>query len=301
MPSEDTRRLFLDHIFSRFMSKDAILWQPELPPNLERGDADSVVNDAGFLEMAIGAAVNEATLGAFVAHPGSPSTLVAVSPKFQEVTGYTQEEVLGKRCFFLEDNEHLTPEQKLGIGVGFETGSLFSSVIFFQKADGTRVLSRVSFQGLVISQSKQAQDDLWIVVGVLEDFTHLEEADLGIARHAENLQLLGKRIHKLFKHFTTTIGVYGTYSSQGLCIVQDVQWKPGQPVMPPNSSLAEIEQVDDAHNQDAALRITKGARKEESGARELLSISARPDIICKNLPLVAMLLAISWKLRQTAI
>jgi len=135
----------------------------------------SRVIDEESIRNAISSAVADSGFCASVADPRQPDVpLIAVSSKFERITGYCMDEVLGKNCRFLNKNCNPDFEDLIRLRSACESGSSFTGVLINQKKSGELFLNLLDLRGLNVARNPRTGEDLWFLIGIQADITDVD-------------------------------------------------------------------------------------------------------------------------------
>lgn len=140
------------------------------------------------IRKAISAAVADGQICVTVANPRSPdASLVAVSEQFEVMTGYSRCEILGKNCRFLNADCNVDAADLLRLRFASETGAPFTGVLENRRKSGELFLNLLDLRGLTVARNPMSGDELWFLIGLQADVTHLETAESQEARLSDML------------------------------------------------------------------------------------------------------------------
>ena len=105
-----------------------------------------------------------------------------VNPKFIETSGYTFEEIKGKKTNFLKSGEH-TPEFYQNLWNTILAGNVFRCEICNKKKDGT-----LFWESAIISSIKNDKGNIRNFLQVAEDITQKKQITSALQKSEENLQ-----------------------------------------------------------------------------------------------------------------
>lgn len=128
-----------------------------------------VMTSQVLLESSIRKAIKEVVadrqVSVSVADPRSPDAyLIAVSDRFETMTGYSRPEILG---------------QELRGAV--KTGEPFTGVLENRRKSGELFLNLLDLHGLTVARDVSTGDDLWFLVGIQADVSELSPSKLAKA------------------------------------------------------------------------------------------------------------------------
>lgn len=115
-----------------------------------------------------------------VADPRLPDLpLIAVSDKslFESITGFSRSEVLGNNCRFLNVGCLMDPSVLIRLRLACETGGSFAAVLQNRRKSGELFLNLLDLRGLTVARNQRTSEELWFLVGIQADVTHLADED----------------------------------------------------------------------------------------------------------------------------
>lgn len=189
--------------------------------------------ECGVIEQALcGAAISDCGFAVTLADPtGLDFELIAVSTCFEELTGYFRDDIVGENCRFLNSDCPMHPAQRAGLHNTCETGNPFLSVLVNRKKSGELFLNFLDLRGLVLARNQRTGEEIWILVGILQDVTGVERSKLP-KNHFIQLRKVAGRIHKYMLKQLAEQGICGAlarhgkgYLPDGMHILPDVQWR----------------------------------------------------------------------------
>ncbi|MFB6309096.1 MAG: PAS domain-containing protein [Haloarculaceae archaeon] len=130
-------------------------------------------------------AMDEAPVGITISDPSrDDNPLIYVNDRFEELTGYDEEEILGKNCRFLQ-GEDTDPERVAAMREAIDAGEPVTVELRNYREDGTEFWNRVRIMPLT-------DDDgtVWRWVGFQEDITDRKEDERRLKRQNERLDEL---------------------------------------------------------------------------------------------------------------
>jgi PAS domain-containing protein len=150
--------------------------------------ASRVVNETSIKE-AIRAAVEHGTSWAEAVEDGNfcvsiadpradDIPLIAVSKKFETITGYFASEVLGKNCRFLNAGCSCDPVNLANLRAACANGTPFTAILENRRKSGELFLNLLDLRGLTVARNPSTGEDLWFLVGIQVDVTHAEMLDV---------------------------------------------------------------------------------------------------------------------------
>lgn len=104
--------------------------------------------------------------------------LIAVSKKFETITGYISSEVLGKNCRFLNTGCSFDPVDLANLRAACVSGAPFTGILENRRKSGELFLNLLDLRGLTVARSPTTGEDLWFLVGIQVDVTHAEMLDV---------------------------------------------------------------------------------------------------------------------------
>jgi len=166
------------------------------PPQLE-----SITKLA--IETAIKAAVTCCPFPVTVADPSRhDAPLIAVSKAFEQITGYTESEVLGSNCRFLRTECRIDPEMHQDLRISCATGAHFVGRLENRHANGDKFINLVELQGLRVARGpgEGGCKSVWYLVAFQVDVTLSDPAD--VRSHLEERSLLIQLIRKYMQNYS---------------------------------------------------------------------------------------------------
>jgi len=134
--------------------------------------ASRVIGESKIKE-AIREAVEDGQFCVTIADPRSPDIpLIAVSEKFENITGYRRAEVLGKNCRFLNSGCIFDPVDLMQLRSACDTGATFTAVLTNRRKSGEFFLNLLDLRGLTVARSPCTGEELWFLVGIQADVTN---------------------------------------------------------------------------------------------------------------------------------
>merc|ERR1719191_418885 len=134
----------------------------------------SRVIDESSIREAIRAVVTNGEFCVTIADPSIPDTpLIAVSEKFEKITGYGRGEVLGKNCRFLNAGCLLDPVDLMRLRAACANGSDFTAVLTNRRKSGEFFLNLLDLRGLTVATNPCTGEELWFLVGIQADVTNV--------------------------------------------------------------------------------------------------------------------------------
>lgn len=154
------------------------------------------------IQEAICAAMADVQFCVSIADPRSPDVpLIAVSEKFEAITGYHRSEVLGKNCRFLNTGCSMDPVDLVCLRSACETGSSFTSVVPNRRKTGEFFLNLLDVRGLTVARNPCTGEELWFLVGIQADVTDAVDSDMGGDRLTEMREIASRIRNKLTDEF----------------------------------------------------------------------------------------------------
>jgi PAS domain S-box-containing protein len=160
----------------------------------------TVVNYAA--RAAVSRAVSSCTFSVSIADPTQPDMpLVAVSPAFEEMTGYSQAEVVGRNCRFLNHDCELNFKQRYELRNSCQTGTPFTGLLKNRCKSGDIFMNLLDLRGLRVAVDVETGEDIWYLVGIQSDVTDLLDDDGTCQeefqeKHAKELQAFAEHIRQ---------------------------------------------------------------------------------------------------------
>jgi PAS domain S-box-containing protein len=157
--------------------------------------ADAFLKERALAEAPVGITIAEAT-------PDRP--LIYLNGNFEEMTGYSAEEVLGRNCKFLQGAD--TDEAPIReMRAALDAGEEVEVELLNYRKDGTPFWNRVT-----IAPVHDVDGELTHFVGFQTDVTKRKEAELALMAEREHLEHLLDRMNGLLGDVTDTLVAAGT-------------------------------------------------------------------------------------------
>lgn len=146
---------------------------------------ESFILRQAMASSSVGVVLADATL------PDMP--LVYVNEAFEQMTGYTPAEALGRNCRFLQGNEPSQPALET-IRTAIQTGNSGTVVLRNFRKDGTAFWNQ-----LTISPIYNQSNQLTHFLGIQQDVTVQKQAEQGLLEYAAELELRNAQLGTLLK------------------------------------------------------------------------------------------------------
>ncbi|MFC6732522.1 MULTISPECIES: bacterio-opsin activator domain-containing protein [unclassified Haladaptatus] len=145
-------------------------------------------------------AMNEAPVGIAISDATQPDNpLTYVNDSFVEMTGYTETEIIGRNCRFLQ-GEDSDPAAVTAMRQAIAAEEEVAVVVKNYRKDGEMFWNRVN-----IAPIRDADGEVRHFVGFQNDVTARKEAELALAEEREQLAYLLDRIQGLIQDVTQTL------------------------------------------------------------------------------------------------
>ena len=129
-------------------------------------------------------AISASSNGLVISDPNLPDNpLIYVNPAFEEMTGYTAEEALGRNCRFLQNGDEDQEGAIAGLREAIREGREHTVVLRNYRKDGTLFWNELS-----VSPVRNERGDLTHFVGVQNNITLRKRAEEEILRFNETLE-----------------------------------------------------------------------------------------------------------------
>lgn len=120
-----------------------------------------------------------------VADPAAPDVpLLAVSPEFERMTGYSAKEAIGANCHFLSQGCECDWETRCKLHRATQMGESIQATLLNRRKDGTEFLNHLNMRGVCFAKDLETGEDLWYLVGIQTDISEVAE---GISQHAQQV------------------------------------------------------------------------------------------------------------------
>jgi PAS domain-containing protein len=124
--------------------------------------------------------------------------LIAVSDRFESLTGFGRSEVLGKNCRFLNAGQ-LNPADMMALRITCATGAPFTGVLENRKKSGETFLNLLDLRGLTVAHNAAGNEELWFLIGIQCDVSMLCEDEMPES-HIEDLRRVATLIRTRLAH-----------------------------------------------------------------------------------------------------
>eukprot|EP00930_Biecheleria_cincta_P031575 TRINITY_DN21914_c0_g1_i1.p1 TRINITY_DN21914_c0_g1~~TRINITY_DN21914_c0_g1_i1.p1 ORF type:complete len:459 (+),score=74.04 TRINITY_DN21914_c0_g1_i1:78-1454(+) len=244
-----------DDAFGSCKDEPADAWPPSgLADDFPLGDGpvdDKSEHD--IISRAILAAVNECSFSVCIADPtGLDVEVVAVSPGFEKLTGYSANVAIGENCRFLREECPMQDCHSEAMREACTTGALFNSVVVNRRKTGELFLNLLTMRGLVLASDESSGEELWILIGVQKDVTDMPGAHM--QSNEQDMQKVVSRIQKRLVKYAAELGTshvmrrptVTTDSSmkKGMRLLANVTWRVAEPVgVPAPAALQALSAV----------------------------------------------------------
>merc|ERR1719265_1843329 len=132
----------------------------------------SRVVDESAIRDAIGSAVMECPFCVSIADPSEEDfPLIAVSERFEAITGYSRSEVLGRNCRILSHDCCIDITTLMDLRSACHTGASFTAVLTNRKKSGEFFYNLLDLRGLNVARNPKTGEELWFLVGIQADVT----------------------------------------------------------------------------------------------------------------------------------
>jgi len=229
-----------------------------MPEVLKTQGAEVDACALALLEMSsitetIGRALLDCHFCVTISDPRLPNCpLLAVSDHFQTITGYSREEVIGKNVATLLESDcklhHLEKEQ-LRIAA-FENGEPYTKVFLHRKKTGELFLDLMDLRGLNVAHNPRTRDNLWILVCIQADVTHMGEENIP-ADQMKQLHEVAECIRTALADRVAAMGIAGMLTRPSnsenhrgtnlWCPLRAVRWR--QDTRAPHEHVFKVRQV----------------------------------------------------------
>jgi len=160
------------------------------------------------LGEAIKAKVAECVFCATIADSRPDFPLIVVSERFETMTGYRRDEMLGKNCRFLNDGLFMPTKDLVGIREACRTGSPFTTVVTNRRKSGELFLNLLSLRGLSVAHNPASNEDLWFLVGLQADVTDILTQEVADNLMPE-LQQVANSAQEMMVHELSNMAIAG--------------------------------------------------------------------------------------------
>lgn len=147
-------------------------------------------------------AVSSCTFSVSVADPSQPDVpLVAVSPAFEQMTGYSCQEVVGKNCRFLNHDCGTNFDLRYKLRRSCQTGRPYTCLLQNRSKSGELFWNLLDLRGLTVAKDVVTGEDIWYLVGIQSDVSNLVDQEGNLQeeiqeKHAKELQAVAEHLRK---------------------------------------------------------------------------------------------------------
>mmetsp|Transcript_60337 Transcript_60337/g.155481 ORF Transcript_60337/g.155481 Transcript_60337/m.155481 type:complete len:649 (+) Transcript_60337:96-2042(+) len=174
--------------------------------------SDSV--DGNVVDRVLRQAVSDCKLCVTIGDPRKPDCpLIAVSDEFEAMTGYSRNEIIGRNCRVLNRDCLLEPSDFNALRTTCKTGQPFTKIILNRKKSGELFLNLIDIRGLVVATEPRKGKELWFLVGIQADVTHLADRDRP-NDHLPELQQVVEIVRARLTDELSTMAVSGALISE---------------------------------------------------------------------------------------
>lgn len=129
--------------------------------------------------QAITEAVADCPFCVTVADPGEEDCpLVAVSDEFLRITGYGRAQVLGRNCRFLNEGCPADLHDIMALRQASKSGQRVTLLLTNRRRTGELFVNLLDLAGVTVAKDLDSGEDIWYLIGVQADVTHLMEGEL---------------------------------------------------------------------------------------------------------------------------
>eukprot|EP00928_Gymnodinium_smaydae_P074621 TRINITY_DN57650_c0_g1_i1.p1 TRINITY_DN57650_c0_g1~~TRINITY_DN57650_c0_g1_i1.p1 ORF type:complete len:711 (+),score=116.34 TRINITY_DN57650_c0_g1_i1:93-2225(+) len=234
-------------------------------------------------------AMGDCAFAVTVADPSSPDVpLLAVSPAFEQMTGYDAKDILGINCRFLSQDCDMDLEIRAKLRSVSRTGQPFRAVLKNRRKNGELFANLLDVRGLKVAKDIETGEDIWYLIGIQCDVTNMICEDAEHFEDSENFKKMQLEHHiicaesfrtKLLAEFSTLALAAGRANSSAGVVnrmvvpaAEHVERGPKPPLVPPVMALASGPQwMDDAvvHPRTGVAGTAVASRSRRSAQSEL--------------------------------
>jgi PAS domain S-box-containing protein len=151
-------------------------------------------------------AISSCTFSVSIADPSQPDMpLVAVSPGFEGMTGYSTEEIVGLNCRFLNYDCAMDVEQRARIRESCRTGEPYTVALQNRRKSGELFWNLLDLRGLRVAKDAETEENIWYLVGIQSDISEIVEADNTEEAKATIHQSHEEELQRLAEHLRTEL------------------------------------------------------------------------------------------------
>jgi len=222
-----------------------------------------------IVEDTLKAIVDECDFCVTIADPRKPDIpLIAVSDRFEAMSGFSRHEVVGKNCRFLNHGCSLETAEIAALRRTCETGAPFTAVVENRRKSGEKFMNLLDLRGLTIAHNTSSNEELWFLVGIQSDVTNLCESEIP----ESNLAALHKVANAIRMRLTHALGYMAVHEAEGCSVdrfsgpsvtwtfLSDLQWRDSSA-----SSAMEADEIaspcsrSDSKNLESGQHLSKGS------------------------------------------
>jgi len=190
------------------------------------------------IKEALQAVLSDCQFGVTITDPSDPDMpIIAASDHYQAMTGYTKSELLRSSSRTLYTDRSLDGPDLICLRAAIETGAGFTALITSQRKSGEYYLSVLDLRGLTIAHDPCTGEELWYLVGIHADMTHIGESSF--RDNLPDITNLITTIRNELVHHISAMTVSGMLMSnfegvddgepceQAWCLLPEPSWKQG--------------------------------------------------------------------------
>lgn len=124
-------------------------------------------------QTAVARAVASCACPVSIADPSEPNIpVVAVSPAFEEMSGFTNEDIVGFNHKMLSRHCDISLEERLALREAFQTGRRLNCILQNRRKSGELFVNFLCLRGLRVARDAETGEDIWYLVRVQCDVTN---------------------------------------------------------------------------------------------------------------------------------
>jgi PAS domain S-box-containing protein len=117
-------------------------------------------------------AVKQCQFAVTIADPSAPDVpLIAASPGFEQVTGYSCQEVVGANCRFLSHGCENDWQVRCDLRRATQTGRPCRVILRNRRKNGQEFTNVLDLRGLKVAKDLETGEDIWYLVGIQTDIS----------------------------------------------------------------------------------------------------------------------------------
>jgi PAS domain S-box-containing protein len=146
-------------------------------------------------------AISSCAFSVSIADPSQPDMpLVAVSPGFERMTGYSTDEIVGLNCRFLNHDCDMDFGKRARLRDSCRTGSPYTSMLQNRRKSGELFWNLLDLRGLRVACDSETEEDIWYLVGIQSDISEIVGEDMTEDATSEIHEAHEKELQRIAEH-----------------------------------------------------------------------------------------------------